>query len=96
MPNPNSGLIHEHTDNIESIALPGLPEAIYPHLRRSRQLSALAPSNRFDWAAKVIGAASFNLDEDDGVVAFYNQVDIPVSIPKPATQHSPSLPPQPV
>jgi len=95
VPDSNTGPIHEHADNVKSVALTRPPKAVDPDLRRSRKLSALSPADRFNRAAEIVGATSFNLDEDNRVVAFCNQVDITVPTPKSATHHSPSLPLQP-
>ncbi len=96
MPDSNTGPIHKHAYHVESITLPGPSVTVDPDLRRSRKLSTLSPSNRSDRAAKVVGATSFNLNENNGVAAFHDQVDISVSISKSPTYHSPAFPLQPM
>ena len=95
MAHPDTCLIQKHSNDVESIALPGSPEAVNPDVGRSRQLSALSPADGFYWTTKVVGAPSFDFDKYDHVAALHYQIDIPVSIAKPATHHPPSLPLQP-
>jgi len=92
---PNFGAVQEHADHVETIGFRFPPVPIDPHHGRALQLLALPMVDCLDRPAKLGAASSFDLNEGDGSIPLYNQIDVAMTTPKPPLDNCPTTAPEP-
>ena len=95
MPDSHGRARHEHADHIEPIGLIRPTVALDPDMSRAGQLSLLSPVDSFHRKSELCTLPSLDLDERYQSIAFGNEIDVPVTVAKPALHDAPPFSSEP-
>ena len=95
MPNPNMVARNQHAEDVEPVFEVRCAESIDPNLGRPAEFPTFPVVDCLDWRPERRSSSSLDLDERHDPIATHDEVDVPMTAPKPMRDYDPSIATQP-